>query len=514
MASWPLPRQKHGGASRARVKASRDLEDVARARSSPDGPPQRILRATRRSPPPSPELNPLCVTKPASQHQERQLLEERFWGDQEPLSKIPFKVLKGHQNVVSSCHFCVDDTKVLSGSYDCSVKLWDVKEGTVIKKFEPQPRNPVSECSVTADSRRISAASFDKKVRSWDLETGQQLWSQDHQAFIVSCKLSPNGKYVAVALDMNHGICILNANCGTKLFCLKENYHRFITACCFDPDSQKVATVSLDRTIKIWDLLSKTTVITISRAHNNAISNCCFTASGHFLCTSSWDKTLKIWNVHTGEFRNHGACVTLMKGHVGSVSSCHFTRDTSYLVSGGYDKSVAIWDVGESYQKLSLKGHNDWVMDVAISNDKKWVLSASKDRTLRVWNVEQIDQVPMVIKNRKALGLQVKQCKESGRIFSTYDSDSLSQSVAETRASYGPDYLAVDSVPRECFHSSPQPGGAIETRTQRQPSPAPASSLENDISDSNAHMRMRQKRAAVSPPPARSCAHAHWRRSH
>lgn len=38
----------------------------------------------------------------------------------------------------------------------CFLSCWveDVKEGTVIKKFEPQPRTPVSECSITADSRR------------------------------------------------------------------------------------------------------------------------------------------------------------------------------------------------------------------------------------------------------------------------------------------------------------------------------------------------------------------------
>jgi WD40 repeat protein len=38
--------------------------------------------------------------------------------------QIPFKTLHGHEQAVSSCHFCVDDTKLLSGSYDCTVKLW------------------------------------------------------------------------------------------------------------------------------------------------------------------------------------------------------------------------------------------------------------------------------------------------------------------------------------------------------------------------------------------------------
>nr|KAF6408445.1 WD repeat domain 88 [Molossus molossus] len=118
-----------------------------------------------------------------------------------------------------------------------------------------------------------------------------------------------------------------------------------------------------------------------------------------------------------------------MQGHEGSVSSCHFARDTSFLVSGGFDKSVSIWDVGEGYRKISLKGHDDWVMDVAMSNNKKWILSASKDKTMRLWNIEEIDQIPLVIKNKNALGLKVKQCEECERPFSTYESDCFSEMV-------------------------------------------------------------------------------------
>ncbi|XP_026246979.1 WD repeat-containing protein 88 [Urocitellus parryii] len=380
-------------------------------------------------------LDPLALDKEAPQkpvkNASEKMSEERFWGDHQPLSKIPFKILSGHDHVVSSCHFCVNDTKLLSGSYDRTVKLWDAMDGSVIRDFEEGPSAPVTECSITADSRRIIAASYDKTVRTWDLETGQLLWQTNHDYFIVSCKLSPNGKYVALSLDVDRGICIMDAENTTILANIKDHHRRSIMACCFDPDSQKLASVSLDRSIKIWDVTSKATLLTITKAHENAISNCCFTFSGHFLCSSSWDKTLKIWNVHTGEFRNRGACVTLMQGHEGCVSSCCFARDNSFLISGGFDKSVAIWDVGEGYRKLSLKGHEDWVMDVAISNNKKWILSASKDRTMRLWNIEKIDQVPLVIENQKAMGTLVKQCEGCDRPFSTLESDSSFEIVTK-----------------------------------------------------------------------------------
>lgn len=47
--------------------------------------------------------------------------------------------------------------------------------------------------------------------------------------------------------------------------CASDHHNRSLTACCFDPDSQKVASVSLDKSIKIWDITSQATLLTITK---------------------------------------------------------------------------------------------------------------------------------------------------------------------------------------------------------------------------------------------------------
>ncbi|XP_051829724.1 WD repeat-containing protein 88 [Antechinus flavipes] len=331
---------------------------------------------------------------------------------------IPFKMLKGHNQAVSSCHFCIEDTKILSSSYDKTVKIWDAVTGINIHNFENCHMGPISECSLTADSTRFITSSYDKTIKLWDMESGQVLWSFNHDSIILSCKISFDGKYVICGLDIENALCVIDAKNGNVITYVKDHHVKPITTCCFNPDSLRIASASSNLDMKIWDISAKATLLTIHNAHSNIIADCCFTFSGHFLCTAAWDKTLKIWDVNTGGFRNEGACVTLMEGHEGSVSSCFFTSDASLVVSGSYDKIVNVWDVAGGYRKCTLKGHGDWVMDVEISKNQKWVISASKDTSLRLWNIENVDQIPLFVEYRRSHGFYRIQCEKCKRPFS------------------------------------------------------------------------------------------------
>ncbi|XP_067158994.1 WD repeat-containing protein 88 [Apteryx mantelli] len=352
-------------------------------------------------PPPQPE----CGASPAGSR----------WGDQEPAAQIQFKILRGHSDTVSSCRFCIEDTKILSCSYDRTVKLWDVAKGFPIQVFEEEHTAPISECNLSPDDKRV-ISSYDNTVKAWDMETGKMLWTIEHEGIVTSCNISWDGKYVVSGSDRENAIHIIDAASATVVAHVQGHHKSTITRCCFDPDNRRVTSVSYDKTIKLWDMITRSTSITIKEGHTNAISDCCFTSDGHYLCTASWDKTLKIWDIKTGEFRCHGP-ISWNQGREGSVSSCVFSQDASLVVSGTYDKTIAIWDTDAGCKKLSLKGHRDWVTDVAISKNKKWILSASKDSTLRLWNVEKMDHIPAVIENRKARGSKTAQCEECEKPF-------------------------------------------------------------------------------------------------
>ncbi|KAE8608923.1 hypothetical protein XENTR_v10011665 [Xenopus tropicalis] len=360
-------------------------------------------------------LDPLAVEQERSVAKP-QSGEESLW-ESERLSQVPYRVFRGHKGAVNSCHFCFEDTKILSCSHDTTAKLWDVSRCDPVHVFGDEHKAPISECNLTADNKRMVTSSYDKTVKLWDMECGQLIWSVSLEGLVNSCNISSDGKLVLCALDMDNSLYIIDSATGSKIAYIKDQHLSTITRCCFDPEIQRVCSVSSDRTIKLWDIKAQHATIIIRNAHSNVISDCRFSSNGHILCTASWDKCLKLWDINAGQFRHQRPDV-LHKAHKGSVSSCTFSKDMSVIVSGGYDKTVVLWDVIAASKKLVLKGHEDWVLDVSLSANKKWIVSSSKDSTLRLWNIENYEKIPAVTENIRALGSTVVQCEECKKPFS------------------------------------------------------------------------------------------------
>ncbi len=84
------------------------------------------------------------------------------------------KLLKGHEDTVSSVVFSPDGQQVISGDRGGVIKVWEVATGKEKLSLKKQAGG-VGKLAVSPDGRRLVAALGDKSVRVWDFGTGKEV---------------------------------------------------------------------------------------------------------------------------------------------------------------------------------------------------------------------------------------------------------------------------------------------------------------------------------------------------
>ena len=104
--------------------------------------------------------------------------------------------LKGHSEVVTSVAFSVDSKYIVSGSEDCTVRLWDAVTGVEVKKMEGHSSG-VASVAFSVDSKYIVSGSVDRTVRLWDAVTGAEVKKMEgHSNGVTSVAFSVDSKYI------------------------------------------------------------------------------------------------------------------------------------------------------------------------------------------------------------------------------------------------------------------------------------------------------------------------------
>ena len=106
------------------------------------------------------------------------------------------KTLIGHSSFVYSVSYSPDGTKIVSGSLDNTVKIWDANTGQCLKTLEGHSET-VNSVAYSTDGTKIISGSGDETVKIWDANTGECLETlEGHSKGVYSVAFSPDGKRI------------------------------------------------------------------------------------------------------------------------------------------------------------------------------------------------------------------------------------------------------------------------------------------------------------------------------
>ena len=296
------------------------------------------------------------------------------------------KTLNGHTWEVTSISFSPDGSKIVSGSGDKTVKIWDAHTGNCLQTLY-WDTDWINSVVFSPDGTQIVSGSRDNTIKIWDATTGTCLETLiGHTSDVNSVAVSPDGRKI-VSGSGDKIVKIWDAATGKCLQTLK-GHTKWINPVAFSPDGKKIVSGSWDKTIKIWDAKSGNCLKTLE-GHTFYVKSVAFSPDETKIVSGSWDKTIKIWDAKSGN------CLKTLEGHTFFVNSVVFSPYGTKIVSGSSDNTIKIWDAITGNCLQTLEGHTESIISVTFSPDGSTIVSGSGDKTINVWTIDSANTTPL-----------------------------------------------------------------------------------------------------------------------
>ena len=260
----------------------------------------------------------------------------------------------GHSNHVTS--LCVYNGQYLaSGSYDKTIKIWNVEEGTLLMTM-----NHTAEILdlVVLNPVNLISSSFDNQINMWDVKSGKtvkQLIIKSNTVIIKALRNTRNFSVyfldlIAITLHPRHLTCLVELSNGDLVFSTHMGY------------------------IILWSH-STNNFIEFKTKHCR-ITSLCVLDQIH-LGVGFADGSIHVWNLR---FKS---MTRTLNHHTKWISSLLIFQN-EYLVSGSRDKMIIIWDWRNGNIAQILNQNSSPVTSLAVMQNEM-LASASEDFTIKIW---------------------------------------------------------------------------------------------------------------------------------
>jgi WD40 repeat protein len=305
---------------------------------------------------------------------------------------------------------------VTSSGASRGARVRDARTGNKVQELET---GQAPYLAFSPNGRWLVTGSF-TEYRFWD--TASEAWQPvrtiprpPNLGFGGPLAFSRDGRLLALA-DTTREVMLYDVEKSEELAVLAAPEPKILQALCFSPDGSRLAAVTENQVVQLWDLREVRRELAALRldwdlppfpaassdpqpvtlkpeepkepkairsftGHTEMVHSVAFFPDGRRVLTSSRDARLRVWDLETGEV------LRTMTGHNASVWDATLSPDAHRILSGAADRTVRLWDADSGQQLQVLGEHKNSVNRVAFSPDGALALSAGRDSRVGLWDL-------------------------------------------------------------------------------------------------------------------------------
>jgi WD40 repeat protein len=197
---------------------------------------------------------------------------------------------EGHSSCVDSVQFSASGSKLLSASFDRTIKVWDSVTGSMLTAIHPESRASYASggldpeghteavtCAVfSPDESKIISGSDDYTVRAWDARSGKRL-----------SILYPSEGPSTFTSDDPHIPYDGQTN--------RHGHASKVTSLAFSPCGGYFISSGEDRTVRAWNAASFENIFV--KEFDRAVACVAISKDGVRMAVGSYDNTVRVYNV-------------------------------------------------------------------------------------------------------------------------------------------------------------------------------------------------------------------------
>lgn len=296
--------------------------------------------------------------------------------------------LNGHSDSIYCVQF--DESKIITGSRDKTVRVWDMKTFACKLVIGPPEKinDPCHSLLYDDDGNSVHYATLPESDSTPPFNHTQPIptpRAYESMPGLVSFPMHHNASILCLQYDDR--ILVTGSSDSTCIvYNIKSGYRpvrrlRHHSAAVLDLvfDDKHIVTCSKDISICVWDRETGALLKQL-RGHSGPVN--AVQMRGNTIVSCSGDFRVKLWNIDTGKN------IREFSGHTKGLACSQFSEDGRYVASAGNDKVIRIWDANTGECVREMRAHDNLVRSLHVDSVSGRLVSGSYDTDIKVFDME------------------------------------------------------------------------------------------------------------------------------